>query len=506
MRFGVSRPILRNGPAVALLPPKYTTFLAPTQSGGVRRYDLATGKPIDKKSIVSQGAVIVSPDGKRAAHVRPATLIVVDTTNDNQILIGVRPPDGVSIAAVAPGVSFSTDGKLMAYSGKGQDGKGEVVVMDVDKDEVIAQVQTNQLAPVYPVLSGDGKLLITHGPPAPAPTVAGTAAPAKPKLPEGVDPREAQVWEVANSQEMFKARVTGAGGNVVTAAFSPKADFIAVAAADGPIELFDVKTGKRRTTLLGGRGQGVRVAISPDGKTIASVGMDYRIERWQADGTPIGFTDAPPGMIAAAITGLVFADKERVIAWMTANQFAYGWDAPAGKLLSPAMDHAHAIRTIAFPEGGKDLLTSGSEGKSFRWDLADGSLQGEITFKPARIPGQPLLRPVVNISEDGKLALWPRLADRRSLQRGDRREPVHHPAPVGDHAVLCQHHHLARWVARGDGVQAGRGQTLRLVRRLGPADAETRGRGRSAGGGRRHAGDLLQRRRDQDRHCRLRQQ
>ena len=36
-RFGVTRPILRTGPAVAILAPKYEDFLAPTVSNGVRR-------------------------------------------------------------------------------------------------------------------------------------------------------------------------------------------------------------------------------------------------------------------------------------------------------------------------------------------------------------------------------------------------------------------------------------------------------------------------------------
>ena len=125
-----------------------------------------------------------------------------------------------------------------------------------------------------------------------------------------------------------------------------------------------MKTGERRHTLLGRKTQGVRVAISPDGKMIASIGIDYRIERWQSDGKRIDITEPPGGLLVAAITALEFADNERVIASQTAAQFAYAWDAPAGKLLSPNMDHAHALRSIAFPAGGKDLFTSGNEAQS----------------------------------------------------------------------------------------------------------------------------------------------
>src|SRR5207302_130153 len=107
--------------------------------------------------------------------------------------------------------------------------------------------------------------LVTHGPPAAAPTLT------PPKLPMPMPEvnadalRTAQVWEVATSKELFKARVTGMGGIVVAAALSEDGDLLALSAGDGPVDLFEVKTGKRTQTLLGRKGQGVRVAISPDG-------------------------------------------------------------------------------------------------------------------------------------------------------------------------------------------------------------------------------------------------
>ena len=404
-RFGITRPILRTGPAVGLIPPKYNNFLAPTMTGGIRRYDLGTGRPLDKRGIVGPGHVTVSADGKRAAVAVPGSLSIFEVTTGDRVL-PIKPPDGVFIVGT-PSAALSADGKVLAYAGKGQDLRGEIVVIDIDQNEVLAQCTTGQTAAVHVTLSRDGKTLVSYGPPVPAPTL--NAAPkAMPKDPEQADAgRTAQVWEVASGRELFKARVTGMGGNVVTAALSPDAALLAISAGDGPIDLFDMKTGKRLHTLLGRKSQGVRVAISPDGKLVASVGLDYRIQRWQTDGKPLDITEAPPGMLIAPITGLEFADNERVIASMTAAQFAYAWDAPTGRLLSPTMDHAAALRTIAFPQGGKDLLTSAFDGKAFRWNLVTGALGEEIAFRPARIPGAPMVRPVVNLSSDGTRAIWP---------------------------------------------------------------------------------------------------
>ncbi len=432
VRYGITRPILRQSPGVGLIPPKYTNFVAPTMDGGIRRYDLGTGRPLDNKGIVTAGQAIVSADGKRAAVALPGSIHILEVATGNEIL-AVKPPVGVLIVGAA-GVSLSADGKILAFGGKGLDNRGAVVVLDVDQNEVLAECVTDQRPPVHVTLSRDGKILASYGPPAAAPTID---AKPKTKLLEPPDNRRtAQVWEVASGRELFKARVTGMGGNVVAAAFSPDADLLAVSVGDGPVDLFDVKTGKLLHTLLGRKSQGVRLAISPDGKTVASVGTDYRIQRWRSDGKPIDVTDAPAGLLVAPITALEFADNERVIASQTAAQFAYAWDAPLGRLLSPNMDHQAGIRTVAFPIGGKDLFTSGNEGKVFRWDYANGALGEEIAFRPARIPGQPMIRPSVNLSSDGSRATWarPPVAEIFDVSTGDNLYVL--PPPSAPPAVV----------------------------------------------------------------------
>lgn len=68
--------------------PKYANFLAPTMAGGIRRYDIGTGRPLEEKGtfIVDPGHVVVSADGKRAAVARPGSFNVVKVETGELIL------------------------------------------------------------------------------------------------------------------------------------------------------------------------------------------------------------------------------------------------------------------------------------------------------------------------------------------------------------------------------------------------------------------------------------
>jgi WD40 repeat protein len=406
-RYGVSRPILRGNPHVGLIGPKFTDFLAPTLDGGARRYNLGTGRPLSTGP-VGFGRVVVSANGKRAAVATAGKLAVVDVASGKPVM-AVKPPDGVVLAGV-PAAALSADGKLLAYSARAQNGRGDVVVWDVDKNALVAHVETVIMYPVAPLLSPNGATLVTHGPPV-AKITAPRQEPGAPPMPEpkaAIDPdvmRVAQVWEVASGQELFRARVTGMGGQVVSSAFSGDGSVVALSCGDGPVDLWNVDTGKRTQTLLGRKAMGVKVAVSPDGKTVAAVAPDYRIQRWSAtDGKSLGVTDPPPAVLVDEISGLQFSDDEKVVGWQTQAQFCMAWEAPTGRLLSPLSEHIAAVRSISNPIDGKDLYTSGDDSRVFRWDAPTGQPNEQIVLHPARIPGAPLVRPIVVVSADGTRA------------------------------------------------------------------------------------------------------
>jgi WD40 repeat protein len=98
-------------------------------------------------------------------------------------------------------------------------------------------------------------------------------------------------------------------------------------------------------------------------------------------------------------------DNERVFGWQTQAQFAVAWEAPTSRLLSPLTEHIAPIKSISVPGALKDLYTSGQDARVYRWDYATGQPNEQITLHPARLPGAPLIRPVVTISADATRAV-----------------------------------------------------------------------------------------------------
>lgn len=61
-----------------------------------------------------------------------------------------------------------------------------------------------------------------------------------------------------------------------------------------------------------------------------------------------------------------------------------------------------------FPDD-KESLTSGLDGRVICWDRPTGTINEMIDLRPARLPGQPLIKPVVYLSVDAKRATGVRL-------------------------------------------------------------------------------------------------
>ena len=169
-------------------------------------------------------------------------------------------------------------------------------------------------------------------------------------------------------------------------AFSPDGKTLAGAIASmpdwreglGQVKLWDLHTGRERTTLYGPKGQVRRLAFSPDGKTLATGSEGGFLRLWdvvtqQEQATTQAHT--------APVIALAFAPDGKTLATASA------WGDALVKLWDLATRSPRAARefsgaaSLAFSPDGKTLATGGSEGVRL-WDITTGKLRATRNGPP----------------------------------------------------------------------------------------------------------------------------
>jgi WD40 repeat protein/tRNA A-37 threonylcarbamoyl transferase component Bud32/tetratricopeptide (TPR) repeat protein len=235
--------------------------------------------------------------------------------------------------------------------------------------------------------------------------------------------------------------------------FSPDGKQLAFAANDRAVHVMDAQTGKDSAMLRADSDSPVCLAYRPDGKLLASSGLDGIVQLWD----PVGRKNVRTLRGGTALTTLAFsADGRRLITCTFLNRVAV-WDpdtgqdpltfpmrsvphsvaiSPDGQRLACVTDdgavtiwdpatgqrlltlHGHRFRTVgvAFSPDGELLATGGHEGPVILWDPVTGQLRrklpqagsvNEVAFSP---DGQLLAASVHSFNAEhepvGTVVLW----------------------------------------------------------------------------------------------------
>ena len=92
--------------------------------------------------------------------------------------------------------------------------------------------------------------------------------------------QEVKVWDAQTGQEILSLR--GHVGGLRSVAFSPDGRRLASAGLDQTVKLWDAATGQEVLTLRGHIDNVFCVAFSPDGHRLASASVDKTVRIWDA--------------------------------------------------------------------------------------------------------------------------------------------------------------------------------------------------------------------------------
>jgi WD40 repeat protein len=193
---------------------------------------------------------------------------------------------------------------------------------------------------------------------------------------------------------------------VTAIALSPNGKILASGSMNGSIQLWNIATGSKIRTFQGHSDRIESVAFSPDGKTLASGSNDETIKLWNvATGTEIGSLQGS----FFSVYSVTFSPNGKTLASGSSDGTIKLWDVSTTKEILTLPGHTTKVSAVAFSPDGK-ILASGSDDRIIKlWNVATG---GEIlTFdghsdRVGSVAFSPDGRILASGSDDNTIKLW----------------------------------------------------------------------------------------------------
>jgi WD40 repeat protein len=160
--------------------------------------------------------------------------------------------------------------------------------------------------------------------------------------------------------------------------WSPDSRWLAAAAEDHTVRVWDGRDGHPVSTLKGHNDWILGLCFSQDGRTLATASDDGTGRLW----------DVKTGKQIHALTGhtlgltiIAFDPSGKRVLTGGEDQTARLWDAASGKQLHAWPDHESGLYDVEFGEGGKAIHTQTGFGVKRVWSVVDGKLLSETKPK-----------------------------------------------------------------------------------------------------------------------------
>ncbi|MBP2326774.1 WD40 repeat protein/energy-coupling factor transporter ATP-binding protein EcfA2 [Kibdelosporangium banguiense] len=167
----------------------------------------------------------------------------------------------------------------------------------------------------------------------------------------------------------YRTEIAAHAGAVSQIAFMPDGTLVS-AGRDETVGLWEPSTRRRVATLKGHDSWLRALAVSQDGKLLATGGDDKRLVLWDAvSRVPI----ATLGEHADAIREVAFSPDSRIVASASNDGTARLWDVVQRAPIATLNGHKGQVTTVAFSPDGKILASTGEDRTVRLWDVASHS-------------------------------------------------------------------------------------------------------------------------------------
>jgi len=262
-------------------------------------------------------------------------------------------------------VAISANGRLVASSGADD----VVRLWEASGGRRLATLTSHRGGVSAVALSADGRLLAS-----------------------GSFDQTVRLWEVSGGQAL--ATLQGHACGVWRVALSADGALVASTGngGDGAVRLWETSTGRLITTLEGHTDQAT-VAISSDGRLVASGGIEGTVRLWQA---PSGRLIATLKGHTSEVWGVALSADGRLVASCGLDATVRLWEAPSGRPLATLDAHAGAVRVVALSADGRLLVSGDADGELRLWETPAGRPLATIAGHAGGVRG-------VALSADGHL-------------------------------------------------------------------------------------------------------
>jgi WD40 repeat protein len=159
--------------------------------------------------------------------------------------------------------------------------------------------------------------------------------------------------------------------SVICIAFTPDGKTL-ISSGNESVRLWDVASGKEKAALTRGRSSAKAVAVSPDGKLLASGNWDTTVRLWDsASGRELATLTGHTGpllTVAFSPDGSLLASGGRDAKWKKAEVKL--WDLRTRAELASLPGVADPVSRLAFSPDGKTVAVGDIRGRVLLWDLA----------------------------------------------------------------------------------------------------------------------------------------